>query len=105
MYDYVPDPKCLSFLFQTSDKGIKYYELDPESKDKAIMNDDHCGPVFGAGHDLIISDESNSHKSWANMGKSYLSPYMYGSKKANQLLAGEENFKVKEYEIWEIVNS
>jgi len=35
------------------------------------MNDNDCGPIFGEGHDIIISDKCDKTKSWNNLGMSY----------------------------------
>ena len=64
------------------------------------MNDEECGPVFGAGHDLYIIDECNIYESWNNIGKSYKANQVYGSMKANKVLNGEEKFLIRDYEVW-----
>lgn len=51
--------------------------------------------MFGEGHDLYIRDECNKEKCWNNLGKSYVCDYQYGSVKANEELAGCENFTVR----------
>lgn len=37
------------------------------------MNCENQGPIFGAGHDLHLTDGCNKNENWANMGKSYAS--------------------------------
>lgn len=55
------------------------------------------GPVFGEGHDIFISDRCNKNINWCNVGKSYTSPFEFGSKKGNTLMAGKTEFLVAEY--------
>ena len=90
----------MSFIFRIFKDQIDIYELRREATNKAIMNDSDLGPVFGEGHDLIIHDKCDIHENWSNIGKSYDSPFLFGTRKANALLCGEEKFKIKEYELW-----
>ncbi len=68
------------------------------------MNHDSCGPIFGSGHDIFISNECDKIQSWCNIGKSYACVHPFGSQKANNLLAGKSNFLVKDYEVWAIIS-
>lgn len=70
--NYSEDPQCESFLFSVEESGLEFHSLKAEGKEKAIMNDDDLGPVFGEGHDLHISDKADVNHSWSNLGKSYV---------------------------------
>lgn len=52
------------------------------------MNNYTNGPIFGEGHDIFITDKCNKNDNWCNLGKSYYCKYPFGSKKANESLAG-----------------
>ena len=69
----------------------------------AIYNDN--GITFGNGHDIFISDNSNSNtNSYSNLGSTYkLDGYVDGSNDANRFLAGSYNFRVKEIEVFQQV--
>lgn len=69
------------------------------------MNNEEDGPVFGSGRDINIVDRCDLNECWANLGKSYSSLYKFGSKKANELLGGEQRFRISEYEIWKIASN
>jgi len=60
------------------------------------------GPIFGGGHDLLISDKSNINTtSHSKLGHSYIHPdYAYGSNEANSFLAGSHTFQVTEIEVY-----
>ena len=60
------------------------------------FSSDRCGPMFGAGADLCISDECNERpESYSNMPHSYDGPQASCS-----LFMGEYNFIVKDYEVF-----
>lgn len=66
------------------------------------MNHFDKGPIFGQGHDIMISDRCNENASWCNLGKSYSCSHSFGSKKANNELAGNSKFLIQDYEIWSV---
>lgn len=56
-----------------------------------------CGPTFGGGHELYISDNANSNQqSYSNLVGYYESPP--GTRVPNTLLAGSYNFTPTEIE-------
>jgi hypothetical protein len=68
-------------------KYLKWYYQTYQIKKKgaAIMNHTcDAGPIFGEGHDIYISNRCNKNESWCSLGKTYSSPYPYGSVKANK---------------------
>ena len=52
------------------------------------MNHEGNGPIFGKGHDLLISDNCNTNESWASLGKSYFCEFPHASNKGNKFLCG-----------------
>ena len=57
------------------------HKLINKQKEKTIGNKSSYGPIFGAGHDLYICDQSNIYNdSYANVGYSYCNDdhYPYG---------------------------
>ena len=60
------------------------------------------GPLFGAGHDLHICNNSNtSDRSHSNLGLSYNHPnYAYDSNQAKSFLAGSISFFTTEIEVY-----
>jgi hypothetical protein len=61
------------------------------------------GPLFGAGHDLYICDNPQvNQQSYSDFGSTYQLPtgYVYGSKQANNLLAGQYKFLATEIEVF-----
>jgi hypothetical protein len=72
------------------------------SRNQGIGCDISHGPIFGAGHDLFISDKSNTNtSSLSNLCNSYIHPeYEYKSNGAKSFLAGSYNFQVLETEVF-----
>ena len=61
-----------------------------------------CGPSFGGGHDIFISDNSNTTtQSYSNLGHSFNTPHLaYDTTEAKSFLAGSYNFQVSEIEVF-----
>ena len=72
------------------------------SRNQAIGCSTSHGPIFGAGHDLFISDKSNTiSSSLSNLCNSYIHPeYEYKSNGAKSFLAGSYNFQVSDIEVY-----
>lgn len=95
-----------AFLFSLVNKEntpIKFKCVD--SKYAVYSNPNHYyGPTFGKGHDIFISDNSNSSSnSFSNLGISYQNPNYTNnndSRQAQSLLAGSYNFKTDEIEVF-----
>ena len=100
--NYVNDEAKESFLFSVTNKtkhplfqNIIY----------AIYNNPSYGPTFGGGHDIYISTDCNMNSnSYSNFGYCYkaIDTTQYGTQSAQSYLAGAYNFKVVEYEVYEI---
>jgi hypothetical protein len=61
-----------------------------------------CGPVFGAGYDVRIYNNPQVNQSLSNFGYTYQLPpgYVYNSKQAKNLLAGQYQFLTTEIEVF-----
>ena len=64
------------------------------------------GPTFGDGFDIHIASDSNSNKdSFSNFGLTYRhADYLFGTKKANSILAGANKFQTAEIEVFVATN-
>ena len=71
-------------------------------KQYAIYCNSGDGPSFGGGHDLCICNNPQVNQSYSNFGYTYQLPpgYVYNSKQAKNLLAGQYQFKITEIEIF-----
>lgn len=91
-----------SFIF-SFDERMKFL-LNQENKDNFYIVNESLGPYFG--DDLAISDACNINKySSSQIGCNYnltIMPIKYQSKESFSILAGEKNFKVLEYEVYQI---
>lgn len=84
---------------------LEVFPLKKEGVKRAIQNDSEAGPIFGAGHDLLIRDQADKEESSSNLGSSYHSPHPYGSLKSNSLLTKVPTFTLREYEVWQVTLS
>ena len=67
----------------------------------SIYDNPSCGPSFGGGYDIYISNYASSNRnSYSNLGCEYSPPsgYSYGSTFAQTFLAGSYNFTPDEIE-------
>jgi hypothetical protein len=96
---YKADQK--SFIFSLINKINKPLKIK-WSKNNGIFCNQIYGPTFGGGHDIYITDKSNTNSSnHSNLCHSYTHPdYTHGSNEAQSLLAGSYNFKVFEIEVY-----
>jgi hypothetical protein len=63
------------------------------------------GPIFGGGHDIYVSDSSNTNEnSYSNFGYSYQLPknITSGSVEAQSYLAGSYRWKTTEIEVFQV---
>lgn len=92
-----------SFLFSLINKNNKPIKIKISHgfEPYAIFCGANCGPTFGGGHDLFISDNPNSNSlSYSNLGHSYKHPqYAFGSVESNTLLAVSHYFQVADIEV------
>lgn len=90
-----------SFLFsldrKTSHKLVR-------SAEKAVKNSKFHGPIFGAGHDLLISSNCNKNEeSYSNFGYTYESRFPYDTEESYAYFAGKCMFKVQDYEVFSVI--
>ena len=83
------------------------YECENIKEDVArgsVWSSSEDGPTFGGGHDLYISNRSNTNKSSvSHLGNTYTHPdYPKGSKRTKAILAGSQSFQVDEIEVFQL---
>jgi hypothetical protein len=101
---YKSDKSAFIFsLVNLENKPIKV-NISNRHEHNAIYTCSAYGPLFGAGHDIVISDNSNtSNDSCSNFGRNYVHQnYTFRSEKAKQFLAGSLNFNVEEIEVFQL---
>jgi len=89
-----------AFLFSLVEPGgrINPSRFDIAKKTFALCYHYECGPIFGAGADLYISDECHSNEdSYSNLPHSY-----DGEDASPDSLMGDYNFSVLEYEVYSL---
>eukprot|EP01084_Bolivina_argentea_P096495 173475_1 len=64
-YGFRKDTHAFLFLIHTTDKSEQLncpmmFEIKDKKANTAVYHHSHCGPIFGAGHDIIISDSCNN---------------------------------------------
>lgn len=60
-----------------------------------------CGPIFGAGADLLIANNCNTNMdSYSNLPHSY-----DGSNASNEVLFGDYNFTIIDYEVYTVAQT
>ena len=100
--NYANDETKESFIFSVTNK-TKHQLF--QNVIYAIYNNPAYGPTFGGGHDFYISNDCNMNSNcYSNFGYCYkpLDTTPYGNQSAQSYLAGAYNFKVLEYEVYEI---
>ena len=101
--NYGNDDSKRSFLFSLTNKTKHVLFANPIY---AIYNNPGYGPTYGGGHDVYISNDCNINtSSYSNFGYCYKSidSAPYGGLPAQSYMAGSYNFKVAEYEVYEII--
>ena len=85
-----------AFIFSFDNKEIYYNSIN--SCSICVYND--YGPIFGGGNDFcIFSGCLNNNDSYDN------SPHSYDTKGKKYALNGDRNFKVSDYEVYELILS
>jgi hypothetical protein len=99
------DPNA--FIFSLRRSGISNKErLNVTNPYYAIYGHYSYGPTFGGGHDIYVSDYSNTNEySSSNLGHSYQLPEntTYGSEEAKIYLAGSYTWQTTEIEVYQLV--
>ncbi|XP_068760882.1 uncharacterized protein [Montipora capricornis] len=95
---YKKDPN--SFLFSlVNPSGLNFTKMSliPEKMNHAIYCSSSHGPIFGAGHDLRITNNPHSNSCYSKLSNSYQVP---PGQKATTFLTGSENFVLSEMEVF-----
>ena len=94
------DPIAFIFSLTNKDNQPLKMKIDPEHHDFAICCDPEYGPIFGNGHDILITKSFSNNT--ANLGNSYKHPqYENGTDEADNFLAGSFYFKLEEIEVYQ----
>ncbi|KAI8123466.1 putative small nuclear ribonucleoprotein E [Lucilia cuprina] len=91
-----------AFLFAlnagVSESPLKF---DIVKKPYAICYHPDCGPIFGAGADLLIANNCNTNKdSYSNLPHSY-----DGNNASYETLFGDYNFTITDYEVYTVAQA
>jgi hypothetical protein len=87
-----------SFIFSLVNNLGKPEIFGIKDNTYAICASYNYGPTFGNGHDIYISDSSNTNtNSYSNLGRSYKNSLQ------NFYLAGTRNFRVAEIEVFKAI--
>jgi hypothetical protein len=91
-----------AFLFSLVNKDNKPIKMKCQNAHNSIYCSSTSSAVFGGGHDLYISNNSNTNTtSYSNLGHSYEHPkHKYDTSEVSSFLAGSFNFSVSEIEIY-----
>jgi hypothetical protein len=97
------DDSMQSFIFtirNAANTDPRQFSLKPEQKHYAIQGHSSYGPIFGGGCDFYLCYKGNPSKpNHTNFGHSYMNDT---GQNANTFLAGEQQFAVKELEVFEV---
>ena len=99
--NWITDESRSSFIFSVHNSS-RHVIKHPKH---AIFSEKNNGPIFGKGYDIYISNNCNvNNNSFCNLGISYS---LNNSAKSESIesksyLAGNVNFKVSEYEVFQI---
>ncbi|CAG2055088.1 unnamed protein product [Timema podura] len=92
---YIPSDKAFLFTL-TNDQDLPPTKYDIVKKMFAICYHPDCGPIFGAGADLLIASNCNTNMdSYSNLPHSY-----DGDSASCSVLMGDYNFSVLDYEVF-----
>jgi hypothetical protein len=98
---YKSDPNKSGFLFTLKNPhAITPMKFPMVNTENAIWCNRSFGPVFGAGWDLMISDDCHAKRhSYVTIGTTYENPTQIDGRK---VLTGDHNFVVQEIEVFTI---
>ena len=84
----------LAFIFNLIKK--KKFLLKSDKVNNAIWTGSGYGPIFGGGHDFYISNNCKSASNGCN------TPHSYDCDEKNGITGGQNNFYVKEMEVFQV---
>jgi len=98
---YIASDKAFLFSLINANGHMAPQKFDITKKTFAICYHVDCGPIFGAGADLLISDNCDANlDSYSNLPHSY-----DGEDASPDTLMGDYNFSVAEYEVYTVSHS
>ncbi|XP_065204116.1 BTB/POZ domain-containing protein 9 isoform X2 [Planococcus citri] len=93
---YFPSERAFLFSLINAQGAICPIQYEITKKPYAICYHSDCGPIFGAGADLLIASNCNTNKdSYSNLPHSY-----NGENATDTALMGDYNFSVIDYEVF-----
>jgi hypothetical protein len=91
---YIHGERCFLFALSSQQANFQVAKFDVVKKPYSICYYKDCGPIFGAGADLLIANNCNVNTdSYSNLPHSYDGPIQ-------TTLFEDYNFKVQEYEVF-----
>jgi len=99
--NFVQDKTLKSFLFSLD--NVSKFPLKKEKSTRSIRNEIKFGPIFGEV-DLLIKDDCNKNYSSSKLGEAYDTLGLcLNLEQGKKLLAGEDMFKVKDIEFFQVI--
>jgi hypothetical protein len=102
--DWTYDPNAFIFSLRRSGNSNKE-RFNVTQPTYAFYSHSSYGPTFGGGHDIYVSDSSNTNEnSYSNFGYYYQLPknITRGSTEARNYLAGSYIWKTTEIEVYQV---
>jgi len=96
--NYVNDPNA--FLFTLTNPSNKPLKLAISDSGYALYDSPSNGPTFGSGHDLYISDNSDTNTNSLISSSSYTYPNGTSGPPGGVFMLGASNFQVAEVEVF-----
>jgi len=95
---YIQSERAFLFMLSSPQSNFQIAKFDIVKKPYSICYHKECGPIFGAGADLLISNACN-----ANMDSYSNLPHSYDGPNANYTsLFGDYNFSIQDYEVFTV---
>lgn len=93
---YIQSEKAFLFALSSPQPNFQISKFNVVKKPYSICYHKDCGPIFGAGADLLISNCCNANlDSYSNL------PHSYDGPNSNQSsLFGDYNFTIQDYEVF-----
>lgn len=93
---YIQSERAFLFALSSPAPNFQIAKFDIVKKPYSICYHKDCGPIFGAGADLLIANACN-----ANMDSYSNLPHSYDGANANYTsLFGDYNFTIQDYEVF-----
>jgi hypothetical protein len=96
------DPNAFIFSLINKDNQPVKMKIDPNQHEWAICCHSICGPTFGVSDICIVNNANTTIESYSNLGFTYKHPqYAFGTNEASTFLAGSDQFKLDEIEVYQ----